>query len=187
MKLVQMPVDLLHVDEARLPELGVDRRLLVAFDAYRAEGAGQGGTEWANAKSLAILAPPEAGTRALLMVLARRVGAALRDENIRARDGGGPRRGGKRLCYLPGRVLPEAFRSESARRTLASDAACFFQDLDQAWGRSDGSRLDPRLLVALVDARLASGRATFLSAATNGLPDGLERELRARVRVLEAA
>ena len=76
---------------------------------------------------------------------------------------------------------------ELLRRTLASDAACFFQDLDQAWGRSDGSRLDPSLLVALVDARLASGRATFLSAATNGLPDGLERELRARVRVLEAA
>ena len=182
-----MPVDLLHVDEADLPELGVDRRLLAALDAYRADLAGQGDTGWTSAESLAILGRREAGTRELLMVLARRVGAALRDENIRARDGSGPRRGGKRLCYLPGRVLPEAFRSESARRTLASDAACFFQDLDQAWDGSDGGTLDPSLLLALVDTRLAGGRPTFLSAATNGLPDGLEHELRARVRVLEAA
>jgi hypothetical protein len=193
MKLVQMPVELLHVDEERLPSLGVDERLLAGFEAYRSglpdDPLGEacpapGRRSWATAESVAILAPPEAGTRDLLMVLARRVGAALRDENIGLRDRGGDLKGErKKLCYLPGRALPEALGSPSARRALEREAACFVQDLDEAW-RGGGS-LDPSLLLDILDARRSRGLLTFLSADPAALPNGLERALRAGMRVLE--
>lgn len=77
-----MPVEWLHVDEEDLPRLGVDAGLLAGFRRYL-DGE-RGGLE-----SVAILAPPEVGTCELLMVLARRVGAALRDANIRLRDRSG--------------------------------------------------------------------------------------------------
>jgi hypothetical protein len=194
MKLVQMPVELLHVDEERLPSLGVDERLLAGFGAYRSglpDGPlgeacpAPGSPSWATAESVAILAPPEAGTRELLMVLARRVGAALRDENIGLRDRGGDLKGErKKLCYLPGRALPEALGSPSTRRALEREAACFVQDLDEARGAGGGS-LDPSPLLDVLDARRSRGLPTFLSADPAALPNGLERELRARMRVLE--
>ncbi len=34
MKLVQMPTDLLHLEDAGLPAIGVDPRLLSAFRSY---------------------------------------------------------------------------------------------------------------------------------------------------------
>ena len=123
MKLVQMPVELLHLDEHDLPERGVDERLLAGFGAYRSTVPNAGTTGWARAESLAILAPPEAGTRELLMVIARRVGAALRDENIHLRDRGGDLKAGRqKLCYLPGGALPEALAPLGYSRGGPGDA-----------------------------------------------------------------
>lgn len=195
MKLVRMPAELLHIEEERLPALGVDDRLLAQFRSYRAalpdgpigEACPAPGTSgWEAAESLAILAPPEAGSRQLLMVIARRVGAALRDENIRLRDLGGDLEAGRsKLCYLPGSALREALGSPSARRALDREAACFFQDLDAAWtGADDGSPLDPNAFLALLDTRLGLGLRTFLSADPPRLPSGLEPGLRGRLRVL---
>ena len=182
MKLVQMPVALIHLSEDDLPSLGVDAGLLAEFRRYLDR-------ERDALESLVILAPPEAGTRELLMVLARRVGAALRDENIHLRDRGGDLAAHrKKLCYLPGAALPEAFRTPSARRALEREAASFFQDLDAGWGRGAMPRaLAPSSFLRLLDARSARGLLTFLSANPRGLPPDLERELRARLRVLQPA
>ncbi len=151
MKLVQMPVDLLHVERERLPELGVDPRLLAGFEAYLAR------TREAS-ESLAILGPPQVGTRAVLMVLARQVGAALRDENIRLRERGGDlSTARKKLCYLPGVAAPDALRDATARRSLEREAACFLQDADAAVRAAD----DVAALLDLIDARLAAGLRRF--------------------------
>ena len=180
MKLVQMPVELIHLDADDLPSLGLDAGLLARFRRYLTG-------EPTALESLAILAPPEAGSRALLMVLARRVGAALRDENIRLRDRGGDLRARrKKLCYLPGAALPEAFAAPPARGTLEREAAVFFQDLEAAWRpeRTDPEPLASSSLLDLVEARSARGLPTFLSADPRALPSELERELRARMRIL---
>src|SRR5207244_13315090 len=126
-KLVQMPREALHLVQDELPGLGVERRLLAAFEVDLSRAAD-------DQVGLAILAPPDAGTRELLMVLARRVGAALRNENMRLRDRGGGRQASyKKLCYLPGGALPQALRVPRARRSLEREAACSLQDLDNAW------------------------------------------------------
>jgi hypothetical protein len=180
MKLVQMPVEFIHLDEADLPSLGIEAGLLAELRRYL-EG---------EPESLAILAPPEAGSRALLMVLARRVGAALRDDNIRLRDRGGDLgTHRKKLCYLPGAALPEALRTPSARRTLEREAAAFFEELEAAWRAegTDAEPLAPSAFLELLDARSARGLPTYLSASPRALPPGLERELRARLRILEPA
>jgi hypothetical protein len=179
MKLVQMPRELLHLERDDLPALGVERGLLAGFEAYLSRAAD-------DRVGLAILAPPEAGARELLMVLARRVGAALRNQNIRLRDHGGDRQAGyKKLCYLPGSALPQALRTPRARRSLEGEAACFFQDLEMAW--ADGAAaLDPSVFLELLDLRLARRLPSYASAAPGALPAGLEGELRARLPVLEA-
>jgi hypothetical protein len=178
MKLVQMPRELLHVEPDGLPALGVDGRLLREFESYLPRAVG-------DPVGLVILAPPEAGTRALLMLLARRVGAALRDENIHRRDHGGNRETPyKRLCYLPGSALAQALETPRARRSLESEAACFFQDLDLARA-GHAAPLDPTAFLALLDRRLTRQLPTYASAAPAHLPAGLERELRARLPILE--
>ena len=174
-KLVQMPVDLLHVGADDLPGLGVDPALLRQLDAYFARCPDA-------TESLAIFGPPAAGTRELLMVLARQVGAGLRDENIHLRERGGDLEAGrKKLCYLPGSALAEALRDPAARQTLGREAACFLQDVDAAL-LADGAGV---ALLELVDARHAAELPTFLSAHAAGLPPGLERGLRARLKVIE--
>jgi len=181
MKLVQMPVELLHLEQHELLALGVDERLLAQLEGALARTTG-------DQVGLAILATPGAGTRQLLMVVARRVGAALRNENIRLRDRGGDLQAGrKKLCYLPGSALTDALRSTVARESLEREAACFFQDLDLARATARGSRdsADPAAVVALIDVRLQRKLPTYLSADPGRLPPGLERELRARLRVLE--
>ncbi len=180
MKLVQMPRELLHVEPDDLPGLGVDGRLLAGLEAHLARAN-------SDDVGLAILAPAEAGTRELLMVLARRVGAALRNENIGRRDRGGDEEAGyKRLCYLPGGVLAQALGMLRSGRALRSEAACFIQDLDLAWA-DQGAALDPTALLELLDLRLARRLPTYASAAPSRLPGGLERELRARLPVLEGS
>ena len=183
MKLVQMPTDLLHLEDADLPAVGVDPRLLAAFRAYLPSAL-------ADTRGVAILGPAAAGTREVLMVLARRIGAALRDENIGLRERGGDlKRGRKKLCYLPGSALPTALAARRARRTLAAEAACFFQDLEGAWvaGQDGRAALAPNALLDLLDERLAGGRPTFLTASPDRLPSDVERGLRARLPVLEPA
>jgi hypothetical protein len=183
MKLVQMPVEFIHLEEDDLPNLCLDPGLLAGFRRYLGSGP-------AALESLAILPAPEAGTGQLLMVLARRVGAALRGENIRLRDRGGDLGAHrKKLCYLPGAALPAALRAPAARRTLEREAAAFFQDLDAAWRaeRADSEPLAPRSFLGLLDARSARGLPTFLSARPRALPPDLEPALRARMRILEPA
>jgi hypothetical protein len=136
----------------------------------------------------AIIAPPTAGTREMLMVLARRIGAALRDDNIRRRDQGGDlARFRKKLCYLPGDVLADALSTPGARRTLASEEACFVQDLNDAWGSgaTSAAALAPDALLDLLDERLAQARPTFVTAAPDRLPGDVARGLRERLRILE--
>jgi hypothetical protein len=183
MKLVQMPVDLIHLEVDDLAGLGIESGLLDEFRRYFDRDP-------AALESLAILAPPAAGSRELLMVLARQVGAALRDENIRQRDRGGDLRAQrKKLCYLPGSALPDALRVPAARRALEREAAVFFQDLETAWRteRAGSGSLAPGSFLALLDARAARGLPTFLSAHPRAVPRGLESELHARMRVLEPA
>ena len=179
MKLVQMPTELLHLRDADLPAAGVDPGLLAAFRSYLPGALG-------DRRGVAILAPPAAGTRPVLMVLARRIGAALRDENIRLRERGGDLKGGRRkLCYLPGRALPAALGTPSARRVLAGEAACFFQDLEAAWTAGEaGAPLSPVAVLDLLDERRAAARPTFVSAAPEQLPAGLERGLRDRLPII---
>ena len=178
-----MPVELIHVDADDLAGLNIERALLSEFRPYLDHDP-------TELESLAILAPPEAGSRELLMVLARRVGASLRDENIRLRDRGGDLRAQrKKLCYIPGIALPEAFRDPAARRALEREAAVFFQELETAWQakRADSSSLVPGSFLALLDARAARGLSTFLSADPRALPPCLGPGIRARMRVLEPA
>lgn len=180
MKLVQMPTALLRLGDADLDGAGVDSTLLAAFRDYLPRAL-------AETRGLAILAPASAGTERLLMVLARQIGAALRDENIHLRERGGDLKAGrKKLCYLPGHALRLALADLACQRTLASEAVCFFQDLDGARGGPsvDPSRLDSAPLLSLLDERLADGRPTFLTVDPARLPPGLERELRARLPVL---
>lgn len=106
------------------------------------------------------------------------------------RDRGGDLKAGrKKICYLPGCVLPSAFGTPSARRALASEAACFFQDLEGAWPAEQGVRREGTQVGLLggLDERLAAARPTFLSAAPELLPTGLECGLRARLPILELA
>jgi hypothetical protein len=188
MKLVQMPAELVRFSDADLDDAGLDRSLLAAFRAYLPEAVD-------DRLGMAILTPAGTGGHLLLMVLARQIGAALRDENIDLRDSGGDIKAAKkRLCYLPGAVLPEALTLPDARQTLADEAACFLQDLDAAWtpGESDPAPLANGPARPAADAvrdllyvRLAAGRPTFLNADPAGLPPGIEAALRARLRVIQ--
>ncbi len=173
MKLVQMPTDLLHLDEAELSAVGVAPRLLEAFRLYLPRALD-------DRRGAAMLAPPSARTRELLMVLARRVGATLRDENIRLRERGGDLRSGrKKLCYLPGRAVPNALHDPIAHRALTHEAACFIQDLETAWPEDQIGRkpFAPTAVLALIDERCAAGRPTFITADPARLPS------RARARL----
>jgi len=183
MKLVQMSVELVHLELADLPRLGIEATLLARFQRYY-------GREPAALESLAILAPREAGTRELMMVLARRIGAVLRDDNIHLRDRGGDLGAQrKKLCYLPGEALAEALRTPSARHALEQEAACFFQDLETAWPAPPAKYepVPPSSFLDLLDVRSAHELPTYLSANPRALPPELERQLRARVRILESA
>ena len=159
---MQMPTDLLHLEDADLGgriEPGAAGRLPrlspVALDERRA-----------------LSGSPQApvGHR-LLMVLARRIGAALRDANIALRDGGGDLKAErKKLCYLPGSALGAALQLPAARRELVREAACFVQDLDDAWtARQFGQTA---LSLARCSTCSTSGampaRPTFLNAARSG-------------------
>ena len=66
------------------------------------------------------------------------------------------------------------------RAELGREAACFFQDLDDA-----GPQLEAGVLLGLLDERLAAGRPTFLNASQDRLPPGLTAALRARLPTLE--
>jgi hypothetical protein len=136
-----------------------------------------------------IVASAAQGGQHLLMVLARRIGAALRDANIRLRDDGGDLKAGRqKLCYLPGDALRSALARPDFQVALCREAACFVQDLEAAWpaATTGPTPFDPDALPSLLDERLAAGRPTFLQAAPGSLPPGVERELRARLAVLEA-
>jgi hypothetical protein len=137
-----------------------------------------------------ILLPRGAGSEKLLMLLARRVGAALRDENIQVRDSGGDIKAAKkRLCYLPGSALDTAFDDAEARQALGEEAACFLQDLDRVWAGRVAESVVPRpaQLLSLLDARLAAGLPTFVTADPVALPLEVAAGLRDRLRVLESA
>lgn len=180
MKLVQMPTDLLHLEDADLDAAAVNPLLLAAFRSYLPCALDE-------RRGLAILAPAASG-HLLLMVLARRVGAALRDTNIDLRDSGGDLKAGRqKLCYLPGGLLGSALATPGARAELAREAACFLQDLEGAWasGPTGPAALTPGALLDLLDERLAAGRPTFLNAAPDRLPPGLADGLRARLPILE--
>lgn len=188
MKLVQMPTDLLHLEDADLDRARIDPGLLAAFRAYLPEALDE-------RRGLAILAPPDTGAHRLLMVLARRIGVALRDANIRLRDDGGDLKAWrKKLCYLPGDALGAALGLPGARRELGREAACFVQDLDAAWaagpsgmthGLANTASPAPDALLDLLDERLVEGRPTFLCADPRRLPPGLVDGLRARLPTLE--
>jgi hypothetical protein len=176
-----MPTGLIHVEDADLDGANVDPGLLAAYRAYLPRLL-------EDRRGLLMLAAPSEGGHHLLMLLARRIGAALRDANIRLRDGGGDMQAGKlRLCYLPGADLALALADPAHRRTLAAEAACFVQDLEGAWlaGESGSAASTvPEALRSLLDERLAAGRPTFLQAAPGTLPPAAARELRARLPVL---
>jgi hypothetical protein len=179
-KLVQMPRELLHLEDADLDGAGIEPGLLAAFRVYLPRAV-------EDRRGLAILTPVGDGGDRLLMVLARRIGAALRDANIRLRDDGGDLKVGRqKLCYLPGGALRSALSVTDARAELARQAACFVQDLDGAWpdGTSDAGVLEPRTVLDLLDERLAAGRPTFLNAAPERLPPGLADDLAIRLPVL---
>ena len=181
MKLVQIPTQLLHLEDADLDDGAAEPDLLAAFRAYLPHADEE-------RRGVAILAPSGSGAERMLVVLARRIGAALRDANIRLRDGGGDLGVGRqKLCYLPGRVLGAALDRADARAALTSEAACFVQDLDGAWadGPAGAAGPAPEAFLGLVDARLAAGRPTFLNADPDGLPPRLAVGLRARLPVLE--
>src|SRR5690242_20614545 len=126
-----MPTGLLRLSDADLDDAAIDPPLLVAFRAYLPRAVD-------DERGLAILASPAHGSHQMLMVLARRIGAALRDENIHLREQGGDLKAGrKKLCYLPGRALALALGEPATRHALTSEAACFVQDLDRT-GLTDG-------------------------------------------------
>ena len=166
-----MPRDLLTVDQADLPALGVHPVLLDAVAARR-------DTEPLTIRSLALLGPRSAGTTAALMVLARRIGAALRDENIRLRDRGGDlRRGRRKLCYLPGGSLSAALGDDRARRALESEAVVFLQDLDDALVSSAGAPASDQAVMNLLALRHRGGVRTFVSADPAALPAAVREAL----------
>lgn len=193
MKLVQMPRALLTVEPDDLPELGVHPALV---EAVAARCAG----DPLAIPSLAMLGPRTAGTTAALMVLARRIGAALRDENIRLRDRGGDLRGGRRkLCYLPGSSLRAALEAVSGRRALESEAVLFLQDLDDAWANArcadsaeaastavDSASAEATMtaesaIVGLLVLRRRRGLRTFVTADPVALPAAVHAALRAEL------
>jgi hypothetical protein len=177
-RLVQMPSDLVQVEEADLEGLAVDPALLVRFRSYLPSAVG-------DRRGAAILGAAESGTRALLMLLARRVGAALRDENIRLRESGGDLKAGrKKLCYLPGNLLPEALGEGATRRALCSEAACFIQDLAAPWESPGPPPTDA--VLGLLDARLAADLPTFVTADPAGLSAAALGALRSRLAILES-
>lgn len=179
MKLVRMPRELLHVESDDLAALGVNGQLIAGLEAYLPRATD-------DEVGVAILAPADAGTRALLMVLARHVGIALRNDNIRLRDEGGEVEATfGRLCYLPGSAVAEAFQSAPARESLGREGACFVQDLESAWAEGVSAPLDPKMLLELLDLRLARSLPTYVSADPAGLPAGLAAELLVRLRALE--
>jgi hypothetical protein len=166
-----MPADLIRVEDADLDAANVEPGLLAAYRAYLP-------TAVDDRRGLLILAAPSEGGHHLLMLLARRIGAALRDENIRLRDSGGDVRAGKlRLCYLPGSALTAARRDRAAATALVTEAACFLYDVE---------RCDPEALRELLDERLPAGLPTFLQAAPGSLPSTIEADARARLPVLAA-
>lgn len=178
-----MPASLIRVEDADLDAAVPDPRLLAAFRAYLPDAL-------AERRGLLVLASPSQGGHYLLMLLARRIGAALRDTNIHRRDAGGDMTVGKlRLCYLPGPALVSALVEPDAARALTDEAACFIQDLEAA----DLPRLPattrsgPDALRSLLDQRLAAGRPTFFQAAPGVLSPELEMTLRERLVTLEAA
>jgi len=178
-----MPANLLHITEADLEAGGFDAGLLAAVRAYLPDVL-------ADRRGTAILAPAGGGGRQVLMLLARRIGATLRDENIAARDSGGDMAAQKkRLCYLPGQVLGGALRLPDARTALASEAACFLQDLEAATATrvelSGETVVATAALLALLDERLQAGIPTFLNADPARLPADLILGLRGRLLVLE--
>ncbi len=178
-----MPAELVRFGDADLDAAGLDARLLAAFRAYLPEALD-------DRLGVAILTPAGSGGHLPLMVLARQIGAALRDENIHLRDAGGDIKAEKkRLCYLPGYALGAALASPEARQTLVDEAACFFQDLDSAWSTESADAAPPTadVVVDLLRERLAGRRPTFVNADPAGLPPALERELRARLRVIASA
>jgi hypothetical protein len=188
-KLVQMPVGLVHVEEADLDGAGIDPGLLAAYRTYLPRALD-------DRRGLLILVAPSEGGHHLLMLLARRIGAALRDANIRLRDAGGDIQAERqRLCYLPGATLPRALATPEYRLTLAREAACFVQDLDAAWPdrpscadrqADPAAPGGPDALRSLIAERLAHGRPTFLQAAADRLSPMNAQELRASLPVLEA-
>ena len=178
MKLVQMPTYLLHIGEADLQAAGYDAALLAAVRAYL-----PGLLD--DRRGAAILTPPGGGGRQVLMLLARRVGAALRDENIQARDSGGDMAAQKkRLCYLPGQMLGGALALPDAHAALTSEAACFLQDLEAA--ACTVPVVSTEALLGLLDARMQAGIPTFVNADPARLPADLLAGLCARLRILEA-
>jgi hypothetical protein len=165
-----MPSDLVRVEEADLEPAGVDPSVLAAFLAYLPNAT-------TERRGLLILAEPAQGGHHLLMLLARRIGAFLRDENIRLRDSGGDIQAGKlRLCYVPGSALAPARHDREAATALVSEAACFLQDVDLS---------DAEALRELLDERLPAGLPTFVQASPERLPSTIEAALRARLPVLE--
>lgn len=182
-KLVQMPPELVRIDEVDIVAAGYEPSLLAAYQAYLP-------TMLEDRRGVAILASAEAGGLPMLMLLARRVGAALRDENIQVRDAGGDIKGGKkRLCYVPGAVLDDAYDEPDARQTLATEAACFVQDLESAWvGRvPESATLTPSRFLNLLDQRIAAGLPTFVQSAPADLPELVLSGLRSRLRVIAPA
>lgn len=176
-----MPPELVRIQDADLDAGTLGERLLAAFRAYLPRATH-------DRRGVAILAHGESGAHRALMVLARKVGAALRDANIALRDSGGNVKAQKqRLCYLPGSSLGIAFRTPGAWETLAREAACFVQDLEGAWVPEHGGEdvASPASVLALLDVRLMAGRPTFLTADPGRLPSGLEEALRARLAILE--
>lgn len=181
MKLVQMPPELIRINEVDIVVAGFEAGVLASFRAYL-----PGVLE--DRRGVVIFLPRHAGAEKLLMLLARRVGAALRDENIQVRDTGGDIRAAKkRLCYLPGSALDLAFEDTEARAALIDEAACFFQDLDQVWaGRVPESATPrPAQFLALLDVRLAAGLPTFVTADPSYLPAEIAAGLRDRLQTLE--
>jgi hypothetical protein len=189
-KLVQMPTALLHLDEAELDGAGIDPGLLAAFRAYLPCVSSELPPALNEPRGVLILASASAGGHHLLMVLARRIGAALRDANIHLRDRGGDMKAARqKLCYLPGPVLVTALGRPDLRLTLIAEAACFAQDLEAIWRPGSAGAASPGLdaLRSLLDERLAAGRPTFLQAHPGALSQDVEAMLRARLPALESA
>ncbi|MCC7370788.1 MAG: hypothetical protein IT306_20370 [Chloroflexi bacterium] len=182
-KLVQMPPELVRIDEVDIVAGGYAPSLLAAYQAYLP-------MVLEDRQGVAILASAEAGGLPMLMLLARRVGAALRDENIQVRDAGGDMRGGKkRLCYVPGTVLDDAYEEQDAQQALATEAACFVQELETVWaGRvPESATLTPSRFLSLLDQRRAAGLPTFVQADPARLPEAALHGLRSRLRAIEPA